>query len=341
MLSIELVSEFVQEYFAKVKVSKGGTHFLARCTLCGDSAKNPRKKRFNLDWNNGRPIWHCFNCSRSGSFLDIYSELKGISRKQAYKLLYAHDTTKFDSEIGSHWKNGEVKQIKVETIKYFNEIVNDCISDSERTDSYILQKFQNHLLEFIRERKIPEGTTLLIAHKGRYKGRIIIPIYDSEGNILYFQGRAANSSITPKYLNPISEKENIIHNKDNFNPDKIIIVTEGLIDALMIPNQGTSPLGSSVTDEFIKKLLESTSVGIILAYDNDKPGIDSALKFMNQSRYNNLIKYFLFPDKYIRVNDLNAFASKYGETDIYNFVKHNSHYRQLAEVKLKFRRKLL
>jgi hypothetical protein len=341
MLSIELVSEFVQEYFAKVKVTKGGTHFLARCTLCGDSAKNPRKKRFNLDWNNGRPIWHCFNCSRSGSFLDLYAELKGISRKHAYKLLYAYDTTKFDSETGSHWKNGEVKAIEVETIRYFNEIKNECIGTNEKTDSYVLQKFQNYLLEFLKDRKIPKDIPLLIAHKGRYKGRIIIPIYDSEGNVLYFQGRAVNDYITPKYLNPISEKEHIIHNKDNFDSNKTIVVTEGLIDAIMIPDQGTACLGSSVSDDFVKKLLELTNMGVVLAFDNDKPGIESALKFMKESRYNNTVKYFMFPDKYIRVNDLNALASQYGITDIYSFVLGNSHFRQLAEVKMKFRRKLL
>ena len=85
MIDLETVTAFMLSNFEQVKITKNGTHFLARCPLCGDSKKNPFKKRFNLDYNNGVPGWHCFNCPNEdhGNFYDIYSRIKGISYDDA------------------------------------------------------------------------------------------------------------------------------------------------------------------------------------------------------------------------------------------------------------------
>jgi len=68
MLDLEIINDFAYEHFENIAVSKNGMHFHSRCPLCGDSKKSSRKKRFHLDYNEGNPIWHCFNCNRSGSF---------------------------------------------------------------------------------------------------------------------------------------------------------------------------------------------------------------------------------------------------------------------------------
>ena len=78
-MDLQFVTQFMLQNFEQTKISGNGTHFLARCLLCGDSKKNPYKKRFNLNWNDGVPGWHCFNCGRYGNFIEIYSIVKGIS----------------------------------------------------------------------------------------------------------------------------------------------------------------------------------------------------------------------------------------------------------------------
>jgi DNA primase len=223
----------------------------------------------------------------------------------------------------------------------FMNILDDCLSPTDSANGYITQKFQNYLLNFIKDRKIPENIKLFVAHKGKYKGRIIIPVYNNEGDLIYFQGRAVNESIKPKYLNPDIDKQLVIYNDGNFERDKYIVVSEGLLDAFMIPKQGTTCLGSSISEFFIKMLLQKTDKGVILAFDNDKPGIQSMLKFMKTNKYSNAVFYFLFPDKYSVDTDLNALVAEYKIDDVYQLVTDNSFSRVSAETKLRLRRKLL
>jgi DNA primase len=311
-------------------------------------------------------MFHCFNCGESGSFLDLYSRLEGISKGHAYKILYEHDVSQFDSEsVRKKYAEEQMEEIKTESFdsesvrkKYaeeqmeeiktesfdFQDILSDCLAPGDNVGSYVSQKFQNYLLNFIKSRKIPKNIKIFVAYRGKYKGRIIIPIYDEKNNLIYFQGRAVNDSIKPKYLNPDLNKTTVIYNISRFERDKYIIITEGLLDAFMVQPQGTTSLGSSITEEFIKKLLTKSDKGVILAYDNDKPGQDSMLKFMKNNKYSNMVKYFLFPNKYSTDEDLNALVTNNVnilENDLYNMVVDNSHSRVATEAILRLRRKLL
>jgi DNA primase len=345
LLTLEFVTDYVLSNFEGVKITKNGTHFLARCRICGDSAKSKSKKRFNLDWNNGRPIWHCFNCSESGSFLDLYSQLEGISRGHAYKILFEYDTSQYDGDsIREKYAIERSEEIKENPEPFvFQDILSDCLGPKDKAGSYITQKFQNYLLYFYKFRNIPEDVKLFVAYKGDYKGRVIIPIYDVNNNLVYFQGRAISENMEPKYKNPELPKA-VIYNEAYFERDKYIIVTEGLLDAFTIPRQGTTCLGGSVSDEFVKKLTKYTDKGIILVYDNDKPGVKSLLKFMKESKFANSVFYFLFPDKYQQVKDLNEFVGKMAirETNLYPFIVDHKLSRVAAETKLRLiRRNLL
>ena len=344
MANLQYVTDYVLQNIPKTKITKNGTHFNGRCILCGDSKKSQSKKRFNLDWNNGRPMFHCFNCGESGSFLDLYSRLEGISKGHAYKILYEHDVSQFDSEsIRKKYAEEQMEEIKTESF-VFQDILSDCLAPGDNAGGYVSQKFQNYLLNFIKLRKIPENIKIFVAYKGKYKGRIIIPIYDEKNNLIYFQGRAVNDSIKPKYLNPDLDKTTVIFNISRFERDKYIIITEGLLDAFMVQPQGTTSLGSSITEEFIKELLTKSDKGAILAYDNDKPGQDSMLKFMKDNKYSNMVKYFLFPHKYSTDEDLNALVTNNVnilENDLYDMVVENSHSRVATEAILRLRRKLL
>jgi hypothetical protein len=115
MLDLETVTQFVLENFEQVQISNHGTHFLARCRLCGDSVKNKYKKRFNLDWNNGVPGWNCFNCSRHGNFYELYSRLKGVSYEDAKKELYKFDKDKIKRYISDkdESKKSRTKETKI------------------------------------------------------------------------------------------------------------------------------------------------------------------------------------------------------------------------------------
>jgi len=334
MIDLDIVREFVLEHLPMVKITKRGTHFQTRCVLCGDSKKSPTKRRFHLDWNKGNPMWHCFNCERSGSFIPLYAEVTGQSQEKIRSIIFNHHTDQWDKKKSGTKKrwNGNNKPIKKfngePLTTYHDYLLKYCVSHTDNPTGYITKNLQKKLKEFISNRDLPEHVKVYAAYEGRYRNRFIIPVY--EGNkIVYFQARRINKYIEPKYLNPEAEKERIILNKEKFDRSKHIIVTEGLIDAFMIPNQGTASLGASISETFLKTLFKYTDKDVILFFDNDKAGRKAFNKFTDEE-YGNIfrdkVKYFLFPDKYKRqYADLNEIVTNEKIEDVYEFIISNSH----------------
>ena len=299
---------------------QSGTRFHARCPLCGDSAKDRQKKRFHLDYNGGNPVWHCFNCDKgSKSFMTLYCKVLGIDYKTAYKKLFKYDSKKYKERL----KPVRVKPAKIiNEPNNFNWILQDCKLD---VGSLMYDTYKRLLEEFRAERMIPDKYDLFLAHRGKYKGRVIIPIYDAQRDIIFFQGRSLPAlDLEPKYLNPVTEKSMIVLNESVFQKDKYIVVTEGIIDAFMVGGQGTACLGVKMSDEFLKRLLSSTDKGVILVFDNDDAGMEALTHFMYVNKYKERVRYFLMPEKYRDYKDINNIVVERNIKDIYDFVVKNS-----------------
>lgn len=339
MDDLQFVTEFMLQNFQQVKITKNGTHFLARCLLCGDSKKNPYKRRFNLDWNNGKGIWHCFNCGRSGSFLSLYAEIYGLSIEDAIIEIRSWNRKNIKRTLK---KKKEVKEKKIIEKENFNWIINDCYSVFDRTDSIVGKKYISVLKNFIYTRKIDEYFKVWIAYKGKYKGRIIIPVYDKDHkNVIYFQGRRIPGSDITKYKNPPSPKEIIIPNKGIIQRDKSIVATEGLIDAYMMGTQGTSFFGKEISKEFVEEILKLTDKDVIIALDNDKDGYIALRNFIHNNDYAKKLKYFLYPQRFSQQKDINKIVVDHGIKNVYDIIVDNSFDYSTAYAKVFIYLKLL
>lgn len=339
MIDIEIVTRFMLENFQQVDIKDSGKHFLARCPLCGDSKKNQYKKRFNLNWNNGIPGWHCFNCDAHGNFYEIYGRLKGLSPEEVKKELYKWDDKKVKKYIKNKSKRPKSKEEEKSKEENFNWIKDKCYcSISKPTKGILERKYINILKDFYEERKISKKYKMYICFKGRYKNRIIIPIFDNK-NIIYFQARRIpGSGITPKYDNPIAAKELCILNKNKFDRDKYIIVNEGPIDALMIGSQGTTCLGKDVSEKLLKELFKLTDKNIIIALDNDIEAYKSLFRFMKKNILSRKLKYFIYPQKFEKYKDINEIVVNTPEyIDVYSMIVDNSVNYSTAIVKLKLK----
>ena len=333
MITQEFVTEFMLQNFEKVTISRGGMHFHCRCALCGDSRKSVNKKRFHLDCNGPDNIkWHCFNCGKgSRNFVSLYSEIMGLSHKESYKICNRYDTKGIKDTLNR--KTKVVKRV-IENITTFNSILNDCIGVNDKPKGFVDSKLQKELLKFIKERKISDDIKIFAAFNGKYRNRIIIPIYKGR-DIIYFQARRISQDIDTKYLNPVSEKTTIVLNEKLFDYNKYIIITEGILDAYSIGNQGTTCIGKSISDGFIEKLSLLTNKGIIVSLDNDKDGLIELKKILN-SKHNKKLKYFLMP--YKKIKDLNELycSESINISNIYDFVVENSYDTLKTKVKLNF-----
>ena len=172
---------------------------------------------------------------------------------------------------------------------------------------------------------------------------------DADGNVIYFQGRRVpGSGVEPKYKNPTVEKSTIILNEHKFDENKPIIVTEGLIDAFMIGDQGTSCLGGFFSDDLLEVIFPYTKNGVILAFDNpfvDDAGYTNMLRFIlgkrkkQPSKYRNIVKYFLPEKQHRNSKDINIMRVEYGIEDMYSYVVKNSYSMTHAYSMLKLDRR--
>ncbi len=311
MIELNTVTDFLSEYG---QLYHKGDKVVMRCPLCGDSKKSSRKRRFSVTIDNGSAFYNCFNCGRSGTFAELVSELKVIPIAEAIRLV---ETIEFKN-IKNILNKTEVKSTpKVKNEQNLNIILEDCITKDTQVSGMILPKYQEKLLQFISDRKIPSEYNVFIAVQGDYKGRLIIPVYHNN-NIVYFQGRSIDNDVDLKYKNPEIEKTDIIMNIDNFQRDKFIIVTEGIIDAMMVENyQGTCVLGGSISDCYLSELYKYTDKGIIIATDNDERGWKERNKLINESKYGKMVKYYITPNN---IKDINEYKIKYNIDNMYDLI---------------------
>lgn len=322
MIRYETVIDFLQEY-GKLYIK--GNKINARCPICGDSKKTIRKRRFTVTYEDGNAFYNCFNCDASGTFAELVSLLKGIPIGEAIKQV---ETIEFDDI--KKILNKKPKEVEVAEQKdddELSEILEDCISVDDEVTDYYPKMYKKALIKFIEDRKIPKEYKLFVAIKGEYMGRIIIPIYHND-DIVYFQGRAISKDAYLKFMNPEVDKTGIIMNVDKFKRDKYIIVTEGIVDAMMIEgHQGTCVLGGSVSDEFLSTLFKYTDKGVIIAVDNDERGKMERTKLLN-SQHGKKLRYFTPPKG---IKDINELKVVKNIQDMYNhIVSHRLDYFTLS-----------
>ncbi len=333
MPTLEQVTEFVYENLEGVTINRKGTNFHTRCPFCGDSKKSQSKKRFHLKYENDQAIYgNCFNCNNSCNFYSLYAHIIGVTSDEAYKKFNTYNKKSILKRLNGTKINTKNEDINNKYVD-FSYILQDCITVDQPTNSFILKKYQHLLQQFIQERKIKQK--LYIAYRGPFKSRIIIPIwYDNK--MVYFQGRRIFSEMSPKYLNPSVNKNNIILNIENFNKDNHIIVVEGLLDAYTIGNQGTAVLGKEASKEFLSQLREKSNKPVIIAMDNDKDGMAKTIEYINNREYRNEL-FFIMPKKYNYIKDINELIININTPDVYNFVVENSYkyYKALTMLKLR------
>jgi len=328
MIDFNKVCDFCFEYCENVQIKKSGNGIIARCPFCGDSKKSSKIRRFHLDYYPPYQtyIGRCYNggCelyTDPTDIIKIVAKLKNISYRQAKKEI---SETPYNSSYIKKKLKKEKKEVEYEKSTGVLDLdMSDCLFVDSKPNGRIEERLHKHLLSFIEDRCIP--VECFVAVKGRYKGRIIIPVY-IDNKLVYFQGRSILDEIEPKYLNPYVEKETVIMNIDKFDRSKSIICTEGIIDAYMVNhNQGTTPMGASISDDILGILLKNTDEHVIVALDNpliDKSGYKNIMKMITKSKYGRSVKYFIMP--YPDIKDLNELKVKKRIDDIYQFVLDHS-----------------
>jgi hypothetical protein len=136
-----------------------------------------------------------------------------------------------------------------------------------------------HAKLYLKKRGITEDDIIKYqigyCEEGNYAERIILPSYDSKGNIDFFVGRSFDPEIKLKYKYPQASRD-IIPFEMFINWNVPIVLCEGGFDMLAIKRNVIPLLGKSITPKLMKKLIESKIKKVYIALDDD--AITMALK---------------------------------------------------------------
>ena len=254
----ELIVEILEDFLGKShKHYKDKSQISFDCPVCSDlKGLDKGDGKGNLEINYNHHVYKCWACSETygthGTINKLVRKYGNRNHLKQYRLV-----------IPENKKNIIKPNESVITglPKAFTPLT------LERKDSGYLQS-----INYLKKRNI--GLDLIkkynlgYANTGDYRGRIIFPSYDSDGEVNYYLGRSYDKYSKLKYKNPEVSKMEIIFNEGKINWDSNIYLVEGVFDHITLPNS-IPMLGKVLNDILFKKLIESATAKVIIILDAD------------------------------------------------------------------------
>jgi DNA primase len=296
-----------------LKVEKAGINYKAKCPF-----HNEKTPSFFI--SPTRQSFYCFGCGEKGDIFSFVEKFENIDFKEALKTLADKAGIKLESfkeEDGNKDEKEEVFTVMEMAAKFYEENLaqnNDGLEYLEKRgltkDSvskwrlgFAKDEWRN-LHDFLESKKITREKMLeagLIKKAQNteenknvdkfydtFRNRIMFPIFDQNGRVIAFSGRAMKEDEkTPKYLNSpetkLFYKSEVLYGfnvaKNNIRKLDYAVLVEGQMDLLMSHQAGVfntvASSGTALTELHLKKL-GRLSNRIILAYDCDNAGQKAA-----------------------------------------------------------------
>ena len=321
MITSSFITDYLTDRFSdKGKLSANGQEFLIPSLF----VDNDYKRHLSVNTTTG--LWQCFKSGNTGDFIKLYSIAEDIPYKRAESELL------FKSFF---LEEEDTPEEVVKTIASIESLLDDCKLVPVEIDScYSEDTDLVRAWRFLYDRRLfdeenTENNVFYLCTEGRYKDRVIIPFIKDEV-LYYFQARALNDALKPKYLNPPAEAgirpSTILYPYDE--SDDLLVVCEGPLDAVALQRQGvnaTCTMGCHISFTQMDILKEFPG-RLIIGYDNDSAG-ERGLKGAERLRTWRLMPkfYVLYPpadvkdwnEAHIRNIDLRKYVNRYSR--LYDF----------------------
>ena len=298
---VEVVSE-------QVVLKKRGNTYWGLCPFHKD--KHPS---FAVTPSMG--IYKCFSCGEAGDAIKFIMKTKNMDFKDVIIEL----ADKFGLDVPkSHKTDGSTKELKDNMLmattvaaEFYHDLLLREKSDNAKmaldyltkrgigTD--IIKKFHigvapksystlyDELRKDFSNEVLEKAGLILKSEKGgfidRFRGRIIIPIQNENGEFVAFGARALEEGQAPKYLNSsdslIYNKSRLLYGlytaKEAIRKEDAVILMEGYFDVISSQAHGiencVASCGTSLTAEHVRLLSRYTkSRRIYLSFDTDSAG---------------------------------------------------------------------
>lgn len=257
-------------------VAVRGNEILINSIFCDD-----RKRHLWCNPSGGKTgckngVYHCWKSDKSGSLVGLVMLVEKCSYDEAVEVLGA------SSEGGLEELEKRVRDI-FEKREPPPENQPDAVQSLQLPENcYLFDELPSYndtrraALEYLESRHIdPSG--LFVCTRGRYRNRILIPYYDREGSLFYYNGRyIGNQEGNLRYLGPPKElgigKGDVLFVPRWPKEGEKIYVTEGEFDAIALKQAGFNSAalgGKSMSEKQMSMISVYTPV---LCLDADDAG---------------------------------------------------------------------
>lgn len=300
---VELVSDYVS-------LRKAGRSHTGLCPFHDD--KNP-----SLHVSEEKGMFYCFSCKAGGDIFAFLQKIKGCSFKEALNELAERAGLEIEPRPFGR-KSGEkdaMFAMNKAVCGFFRNSLNSGSAESGQALSYLKRRgIDTEAMEQFSIGYAPSSGSALpgflsakgLSHKiaaklglisfdggssvpfGRFRGRVIFPIFNTDGQVEGFGGRILNENQrAPKYLN---SSESVVYKKrqslyglfktrQEMRKCGTAVLVEGYTDMLSVYSSGlknvAASLGTALTRHQVG-ILRRYADDIVILYDGDRAGTDSA-----------------------------------------------------------------
>lgn len=265
------IIKFVLKHFPDGKIVSSGEEYKTNCIFHSDSSNH-------LYINLSKGVYNCFSCGEKGTFFNL---VKVVSPKQ--KLVITEEKEDFSIEEEVKNENFSLP----EGVLYF---------DRETRYSKIA-------LDYLLSRGITEEEIyyykLGYCIEGICAGRIIVPVFDLNNNLVSYVARDYTGNQKPKVLTPPGNGtqgvKRFIFNLHNASKTKKLYIGEGVFDSIALGVSGVALFGKAITRNQISQIVRVKPLEIVICLDPDvaQYDIDNLANKLYNYCYN--IKIAKFP----------------------------------------------
>jgi DNA primase len=243
------------------KINSNKQQYSFDCPTCSsEKGEYDGDGKGNLELNLSEGVYNCWACGEThgtkGSLKKFFKTFATKTQIKKLKMI-GFDLSEFKSKVK------EVNVIEDLTLpKGFIPFTEG------NPKSLVYKQAKNYIT---KERKITDDIIekygIGYVSGGFYDSRIVIPSYDTNNELNYWVSRTYINA-KPKYLNPDSDKEQIIFNEKFINWDSDIYLVEGPFDHIVVHNS-IPMLGKKLSNKLKERLFHDSTANIVLLLDDD------------------------------------------------------------------------
>ena len=301
---------------SRTDLRRSGSRYTGLCPF-----HDERTPSFSV--NADQKLYHCFGCGEGGDAIGFVQATEALDFPGAVEFLanrYGVELTREEEDPQAEERRRYRKRLQslVErTTKFYERFLWDA-AEAEPARQYlagrglpeeVLREFRIGYAPKAWDRVVgaaqrdgfseEELAAAGVGQRGRqggfgdrFRGRIMFPLADAQGNVLGFGARALRAEQQPKYLNT---SENQIYQKGRqlFGIDRArkaiakerrVVVVEGYTDVLALHAAGVpyavAIMGTSLTQQQLTELARAVGQDgtILLALDADRAGLEAMLR---------------------------------------------------------------